>query len=52
MTFFQDLVLHLTLISTPIRWIHNDSMYGRVGGIRNTKTWSKSRSGLEFEKAK
>ena len=24
-------------------WIHNDSMYVRLGGIRNTKTWSKSR---------
>ena len=23
-------------------WIHNDSMYVRFGGIRNTKTWSKS----------
>ena len=27
---------------TPIGWIHNDSMYVRFGGIRNTKTWSKS----------
>ena len=24
-------------------WIQNDSMYVRFGGIRNTKTWSKSR---------
>ena len=23
-------------------WIHNDSMYVSFGGIRNTKTWSKS----------
>ena len=29
-------------ISLCIVWIHNDSMYVRFGGIRNTKTWSKS----------
>ena len=30
-------------ISLCVVWIHNDSMYVRFGGIRNTKTWSKSR---------
>ena len=29
-------------ISLCIVWIHNDSMYVRFGGIRNTKTWRKS----------
>ena len=29
-------------ISFCIVWIHNDSMYVRFGGIRNTKTRSKS----------
>ena len=28
--------------SLCIVWIHNDSMYVRFGGTRNTKTWSKS----------
>ena len=29
-------------------WIHNDrSMYVRFGGIRNTKTWSKSSEYIE-----
>ena len=27
---------------TLIRWIHNDCKYVRFGGMRNTKTWSKS----------
>ena len=27
--------------SLCIVWIHNDSMYVRFGGIKNTKTWSK-----------
>ena len=27
---------------TVIGWIHNDSMYVRFGGMRNTETWSKS----------
>ena len=31
-------------ISLCIVWIHNESMYVRFGGIRNTKTWSKSKS--------
>ena len=25
-----------------IKWIHNVFMYARFGGMRNTKTWSKS----------
>ena len=25
------------------RWMDNDFMYFRFGGMRNTKTWSKSR---------
>ena len=32
----------LTVISPPHLWIHNDSMYVRFDGMRNTKTWSKS----------
>ena len=24
------------------QWMHNDFMYVRFGGMRNTKTWSKS----------
>ena len=45
MTLFPDganksvFVFHQTVGSPPIRWIHNDSMYVRFGGIRNTKTW-------------
>ena len=47
MTFFPEFgankfVLHQTVGSPPIIWIHNNSMYVRFGGIRNTKTWSKS----------
>ena len=26
----------------PIKWVHNDFMYVRFAGKRNTKTWSKS----------
>ena len=36
MTFYQN----VELISLCSVWIHNDSMYVRFGGIRNTKTWS------------
>ena len=25
-----------------IKWVHNDLMYVRFAGMRNTKTWSKS----------
>ena len=25
-----------------LKWMHNDFMYVRFAGIRNTKTWSKS----------
>ena len=35
-------VFHQTVRSPPIRWIYNDSIYVRSGGIRNTKTWGKS----------
>ena len=33
----------LSNLPHPSQWVHNDSMYVRLGGIRNTKTWSKSR---------
>ena len=26
-----------------IKWVHNDFMYVRFAGMRNTKTWIKSR---------
>ena len=26
-----------------IKWVHNDFMYVRFAGMRNTKTWSKSK---------
>ena len=44
MTFFPEfgVVFHWRVGSLPIRRIHNDSMYVRFGGIRNTKIWSKS----------
>ena len=41
-------VFNQTVGSPPIRWIHNDSMYVRFGGIRNTKTWSMSNHTLIF----
>ena len=45
MTFFQEfgagMYFTLKVIFSPLWWIHNDSMYVRFGGIRNTKTWSK-----------
>ena len=46
MTFFKNLVLtkvvfHRTIGFPPSEWIHNDSIYIRFGGIRNTMTWSK-----------
>ena len=25
-----------------VKWVHNDFMYVRFAGMRNTKTWSKS----------
>ena len=40
--FYQNVGLTKFQISLFIVWIHNDSMYVRFGGIRNTKTWSKS----------
>ena len=47
MTFFPEFgddknVFHQIVGSPPIRWIHNDFVCVRFGGIRNTKTWSKS----------
>ena len=44
MTFSpQNLVLTKVFYQTGlIGCIHNDSMYVKFGGIRNTKTWSKS----------
>ena len=48
MSFFQNLVLtkvYQTVLSPPIRWIHNDFMYVRFGEIRNTETWSKFKWG-------
>ena len=40
-------VFHPTVISPPIMTVHNDSIYVRFCGIRNTKTGSKSREILE-----
>ena len=31
------------------KWMHNDSMSVRFVGMRNTKTWSKSRECVEGE---
>ena len=46
MTFCKNLVLTKVFqTSLGIEWIHNDSMYVTFGGIRNTKTWSKSNLG-------
>ena len=28
-----------------IKWVHNDFMYVRFAGMRNTKTWNKSSIG-------
>ena len=43
MTFFPEFgayspVFHERVGFLPIWWIHNDSMYVRFGGIRNTMT--------------
>ena len=44
MTFLPECGLTKVFqISLCIVWMHNYSMYVRFGGIRNTKTWSKSR---------
>ena len=44
--FYQNLgltkVFHQTVGSPLIKRIHNESMYVRFGGMRDTKTWSKS----------
>ena len=51
MTFFPEfgadksIVFHETVVSPPSKWIHNDSVCVRFGGIRNTKTLSKSSCG-------
>ena len=42
MTFCQEFGADKSLYFVPIRWIHNDSLYVRFGGVRNTNTWSKS----------
>ena len=46
MAFYQNLgltkVFYQTVDSSLIRWIHNDSMCVRFGGMRNTKTFGKS----------
>ena len=42
MTFFQEFGADKSISSDRSRWLNNDSMYVRFGGIRNTKTWSKS----------
>ena len=47
MTFFQNSVLskfvfQQTVSFSHIKWIHNDFVYVRFGGMRKTKTWSKS----------
>ena len=48
MTFYQNLgltkvfVFHQTVGSPLFRWMQNDSMYFRFGGMKNTETWSKS----------
>ena len=41
MTFLPYYFISDSNIPTHL-WIHNDSMCIRFGGIRNTKTWSKS----------
>ena len=40
----KNFFFHQTVGFPPIRWLHNDFMYVRFGGIRNTKTWGKSTS--------
>ena len=48
MTFYQNVGLTKNLyfcgqkLFLLIKWVHNDSMYVRFAGMRNTKTWSKS----------
>ena len=43
MTFLPECGADISDSNIPTHlWIHNDSMYVRFGGIRNTKTWSKS----------
>ena len=40
-------VFHPSVFSSPIMMVHNDSMYVRFCGIKNKKTWRKSRKILE-----
>ena len=42
-------VFYQTVGLPPMKWIHNDSMYIRFVGIRNTKIWSKSTLQLAIE---
>ena len=34
-----------------MKWVHNDFMYARFAGMRNTKTWSKSTFVLKYHEA-
>ena len=50
MTFLLECGADKSVFQTSLcsAWIHNDFIYVRFGGIRNTKTWSKFRCGLEI----
>ena len=43
-------VFHETVTSPLTRQIYNASMYVRFGGVKNTKTWSKSAKHVMIEK--
>ena len=43
--FYQNVGLCISLDRSFFlfsKWVHNDFMYVRFAGMRNTKTWSKS----------
>ena len=42
MTFLPECVFSRQKLFLLIKWVHNDFMYVRFDGMRNTKTWSKS----------
>ena len=42
MTFFLQFGAERRRFLSLIKWIHNDFMYVKFGGIRNTRPWSKS----------
>ena len=53
MTFLPECGADILYFSRPeafslIKWVHNDFMYVRFGGMRNTKTWSKSTFSLVY----